>query len=98
MQCWLAVSTMATGLATTRTMILRLFIPLTRLAVTPASSIAAHRQMPRESRMKTSDETHELRVVTNWDGPLNLQGGVFFEDFEILHIGDFNYQAPIDAL
>ena len=26
-----------------------------------------------------------------------MQGGVFFEDFEILHIGDFNYQAPIDA-
>ena len=34
---WLAVSTMVSGLATTRTMILRLFIPLTpRLAVTPA--------------------------------------------------------------
>jgi iron complex outermembrane receptor protein len=41
--------------------------------------------------------THELRVATNFDGRLNMQGGVFFEDFEILHIGDFNYQAPIDA-
>jgi outer membrane receptor protein involved in Fe transport len=26
-----------------------------------------------------------------------MQGGVFFEDFEILHVGDFNYQAPMDA-
>lgn len=41
--------------------------------------------------------THEFRVSTDWDSPLNLQGGVFYEDFEILHIGDFNYQAPIDA-
>ena len=51
------------------------------------------------ARIENENErwTHELRVATNWDGPLNLQGGVFFEDFEILHIGDFNYQAPIDA-
>ncbi len=41
--------------------------------------------------------THELRVATNWDGRLNMQGGVFFEDFEINHIGDFNYQGPMDA-
>ena len=41
--------------------------------------------------------THEFRFATNWDGRLNMQGGVFFEDFEILHVGDFNYQAPMDA-
>ena len=41
--------------------------------------------------------THELRVATNWDGRINMQGGVFFEDFEILHVGDFNYQAPLEA-
>ena len=29
--------------------------------------------------------THEFRFATNWDGRLNMQGGVFFEDFEILH-------------
>ena len=41
--------------------------------------------------------THELRIATNWDGRVNMQGGVFFEDFEILHVGDFNYQAPMEA-
>ena len=52
---WLAVSIMASGLTTTRTMILRLFTPLTpRLAVTPASLSAVHRPTPRESRMRTS--------------------------------------------
>ena len=53
---WLAVSIMASGLTTTRTMILRLFTPLTpRLAVTPASLSAVHRPTPRESRTRTSD-------------------------------------------
>ena len=41
--------------------------------------------------------THEFRVATNWQGPINLQGGIFFEDFEIEHVGNFDYQAPIDA-
>ncbi|MFT4633624.1 MAG: iron complex outermembrane receptor protein [Saprospiraceae bacterium] len=41
--------------------------------------------------------THELRVTTNFDGPLNATAGIFYEDFEIQHVGDFNYQAPIDA-
>lgn len=41
--------------------------------------------------------THEFRVNTNFDGPVNFSGGVFYEDFEILHVGDFNYLAPIEA-
>lgn len=41
--------------------------------------------------------THEFRVATNFDYPVNFTGGIFYEDFEILHIGDFNYGAPIDA-
>ena len=41
--------------------------------------------------------THEVRVATNFAGPLNFQAGMFYEDFEIKHVGDFNYQAPIDA-
>ncbi len=41
--------------------------------------------------------THEFRVATNWEGRINMQGGFFYEDFEILHVGDFNYQAPMDA-
>jgi iron complex outermembrane receptor protein len=41
--------------------------------------------------------THELRVTTNFAGPLNATAGIFYEDFEIQHVGDFNYQGPIDA-
>ena len=41
--------------------------------------------------------THEFRVTTDFDSPVNLTAGVFYEDFEIEHVGDFNYQAPIDA-
>lgn len=41
--------------------------------------------------------THEFRIATDWDSPVNLQAGIFYEDFEILHIGNFNYQSPIDA-
>jgi outer membrane receptor protein involved in Fe transport len=41
--------------------------------------------------------THEARVATNFEGPVNFQAGVFYENFEIKHIGYFNYQAPIDA-
>ena len=42
--------------------------------------------------------THELRVATvTSKAPLNFQGGVFYEDFEILHRGDFNYLAPFEA-
>ncbi|MDA9050085.1 TonB-dependent receptor [Pseudomonadales bacterium] len=41
--------------------------------------------------------THEFRVTTNFDSSVNLTAGVFYEDFEIEHVGDFNYQAPIDA-
>jgi outer membrane receptor protein involved in Fe transport len=51
------------------------------------------------ARMENENErwTHEARVATNFAGPLNLQAGVFYEKFEIRHVGDFNYQAPIDA-
>ena len=41
--------------------------------------------------------TNELRFSTNWDGIMNLQGGVFVEDFQIKHRGDFNYNAPYKA-
>ena len=41
--------------------------------------------------------TNEFRVSTDFDSPINFAGGVFYEDFEILHVGDFNYQAPINA-
>ena len=41
--------------------------------------------------------THEARVASNFAGPFNFQAGVYYEDFEIKHIGDFNYQAPIAA-
>ncbi|MGI9236285.1 MAG: TonB-dependent receptor [Woeseiaceae bacterium] len=41
--------------------------------------------------------THEFRVSSDWDSPFNVQAGIFYEDFEILHIGDFNYGAPIAA-
>jgi iron complex outermembrane recepter protein len=41
--------------------------------------------------------THEFRLTTNFEGPVNFTGGIFYEDFEIQHVGDFNYQAPIDA-
>ncbi|NIM69094.1 MAG: TonB-dependent receptor [Xanthomonadales bacterium] len=41
--------------------------------------------------------THEIRLSSDFDSPVNFTAGVFYEDFEIKHIGDFNYQAPIDA-
>lgn len=41
--------------------------------------------------------THEFRFASDWDSPINMQAGIFYEDFEILHIGDFNYGAPIEA-
>ncbi|NNC76847.1 MAG: TonB-dependent receptor [Woeseiaceae bacterium] len=56
---------------------------------TPANAAGISNEMTRW--------THEFRVATDWDSPLSLQGGIFYEDFEILHIGNFNYQAPIDA-
>ena len=51
------------------------------------------------ARIENENErwTHEARIATNFDGPLNFQAGVFIEDFKIRHVGDFNYQAPIDA-
>ena len=55
---------------------------------------------PRSAAMIQNEMTrmtNELRFNTNWDGIVNLQGGVFVEDFEIKHIGDFNYHASYQA-
>lgn len=41
--------------------------------------------------------THEFRVSTDPDNDLRFVGGVFYEDSEILHIGNFNYLAPMEA-
>ena len=56
---------------------------------TPANAVALDNEMTRL--------TNELRFSTNWDGIVNMQGGIFSEDFEIKHIGDFNYLAPYEA-
>ena len=53
---------------------------------TPANAVHLDNEMTRT--------TNEIRVNTNFDGMLNFSGGFFFEDFEIKHIGDFNYLAP----
>ncbi len=51
------------------------------------------------SRINNENErqTHELRFVSDFDGPVNFTAGLFYEDFEIRHVGDFNYHAPIVA-
>jgi outer membrane receptor protein involved in Fe transport len=54
----------------------------------PANAVNLENEMTRW--------THEFRVASNFDGPFNFQGGVFYEDFEILHRGDFNYLAPFE--
>ena len=41
--------------------------------------------------------THEIRLSSDFDSPVNFTAGFFYEDFEIKHVGDFNYQAPINA-
>ena len=41
--------------------------------------------------------THEFRGSTNWDFPVNFLGGVYFEDFEITHVGNFNYAGSAEA-
>tara|TARA_B100001179_G_scaffold178280_1_gene133581 strand:- start:362 stop:3025 length:2664 start_codon:yes stop_codon:yes gene_type:complete len=53
---------------------------------TPANAVHLDNEMTRL--------TNEVRFNTNFDGMLNFSGGFFFEDFEIKHIGDFNYLAP----
>ncbi|MGB0906818.1 MAG: TonB-dependent receptor [Maricaulaceae bacterium] len=40
--------------------------------------------------------TQELRLVSDFDGPVNFTVGAYYEKFKIEHIGRFNYQAPID--
>jgi outer membrane receptor protein involved in Fe transport len=46
----------------------------------PANAVNLENEMTRW--------THEFRVSTDFDGPINLQAGLFYEDFEILHRGD----------
>ncbi|MGI9199503.1 MAG: TonB-dependent receptor, partial [Woeseiaceae bacterium] len=53
---------------------------------TPANAVYLDNEMTRW--------THELRVNSNFDGMINFSAGVFYEDFEIKHIGNFNYLAP----
>ncbi|MEO0614588.1 MAG: TonB-dependent receptor [Pseudomonadota bacterium] len=56
---------------------------------TPANAARIDNEMTRW--------THEFRVSSDFDGPVQFQAGVFYEDFEILHVGDFNYLAPAEA-
>ena len=56
---------------------------------TPANAARIDNEMTRW--------THEFRVSSAFDGPFQFQAGVFYEDFEIEHIGDFNYLAPANA-
>lgn len=55
----------------------------------PANAVGLQNEMTRM--------TNEIRFATNWDGMVNMQGGVYVEDFEIKHIGNFNYMAPYEA-
>ena len=55
----------------------------------PANAVGLQNEMTRM--------TNEIRFATNWDGMVNMQGGVYAEDFEIKHIGNFNYMAPYEA-
>jgi outer membrane receptor protein involved in Fe transport len=41
--------------------------------------------------------TQEIRVVSDFEGPLNFTLGGYYEDFKIEHIGRFNYAAPTEA-
>ena len=54
----------------------------------PANAVNLENEMTRW--------THEFRVNTDFDSPISLSGGIFFEDFEILHVGEFNYLAPFE--
>jgi outer membrane receptor protein involved in Fe transport len=55
----------------------------------PANAVRLENEMQRW--------THEFRLNTNFEGAFNFTGGVFYEDFEIKHIGNFNYLAPFEA-
>ncbi len=39
----------------------------------------------------------ELRVTSDFDFPVNFTLGAFYDNFEIEHVGRFEYFAPIDA-
>ena len=41
--------------------------------------------------------THEFRMSTDPDKALRFTGGVFYEDVEILHTGNFNYLGSTEA-
>lgn len=55
----------------------------------PANAVVVNNDMTRW--------THEFRVSSDYDGPLNFSAGVFYEDFEIKHVGNFNYLGPYEA-
>ncbi len=54
----------------------------------PANAVVLDNEMQRW--------THEFRVSSDFEGALNFTAGVFYEDFEIKHIGNFNYLAPFE--
>ena len=41
--------------------------------------------------------THEFRISTDPDEALRFSGGIFYEDVEILHAGNFNYLGSTEA-
>jgi len=41
--------------------------------------------------------THEFRLTTDIGDRIGITAGVFYEDFEIEHVGNFNYLAPFEA-
>lgn len=55
----------------------------------PANAVRLKNEMTRS--------THEFRVSSDFESALNFTAGVFYENFEIEHIGDFNYLGPFEA-
>ena len=55
----------------------------------PANAVRLKNEMTRS--------THEFRVSSDFESALNFTAGVFYEDFEIKHVGDFNYLGPFEA-
>lgn len=55
----------------------------------PANAVRLKNEMTRS--------THEFRVSSDFESAFNFTAGVFYENFEIEHIGDFNYLGPFEA-
>jgi len=55
----------------------------------PANAVRLQNEMTRA--------THEFRVSSDFESAINFTAGVFYEDFEIEHIGNFNYLAPFET-